>query len=103
MIDICEEARRVIQEKDYVLDSADFYEISSDTIHIKADDFADPIVLFILLHEIAHRCQIVLLKLDSLDSDILEMEANRIAFDSLLKFGIPISKRVKRKLSQLLK
>ena len=103
MIDICEEARRVIQEKDYVLDSADFYEISSDTIHIKTDNFADPIVLFILLHEIAHRCQIVLLKLDSLDSDILEMEANRIAFDSLLKFGIPISKRVKRKLSQLLK
>lgn len=100
MIDLSSEAKRVIAEKDYILDTANFYEISTDTIHITNDNFNDPLVLFTLLHEIAHRCQIVLLKLDRLDTPKLELEANRLATAGLMNFGIPISKRIKRIINQ---
>lgn len=100
MMNLSSEAKRVIAEKDYILDSANFYEISTDTIHITNEDFTDPLVVFTLLHEIAHRHQIVFLKIDRLDIPKLELDANRLAIAGLMDFGIPISKRIKRILNK---
>lgn len=100
MMDISSEAKRVIAEKDYILDSANFYEISTDTIHITNEDFTNPLAIFTLLHEIAHRRQIVFLKLDGMDTPNLELDANRQAIAALMDFGIHISKRIKRILRQ---
>lgn len=102
MIDIIELTNKVIADKAYIIDNDNFYEISTDTIHIKSDDFNDPIKLFILLHEVAHRCQVVLLKLEELDTPLLEREANDIAYQNLLRFNIPLSKRQKRILNKLI-
>lgn len=100
MVDIVPEAERIIAEKDYILDTSNFYEVATDSIHVKNDNFANPLVLFTLLHELAHRYQIVLLKLDSMDTPILEREANDIAIAALRKMGIELSPRAKRVLDR---
>lgn len=98
MIDIVELTNKVIADKAYIIDVDDFYEISTDTIHLRSDNFKDPFNLFVLLHEVAHRCQVVLLKLDELDTQILEREANDIAYANLLKYNVDLTARQKRKL-----
>lgn len=103
MIDITAEAKRVIEEKDYILDARNYYEISTDTIHIRSDDFSNPIKMFVLLHEVAHRYQAVLLRLDEIDTPTLEREANDIAYAALRSFNVNWSPRYHRFIDNIVK
>lgn len=56
-MDILEEYLRVKETSDYVLGESNYYDIDNDTIHLSNNDFSNKVTLYILLHEIAHRCQ----------------------------------------------
>ena len=86
-MDILKECERVIDEKDYILDNQNYYDIPTNTIHIKNEYFKNPIALYTLLHEIVHRSQIVDENKIQIDTKTLEREANDRALQAIGEMG----------------
>lgn len=86
-MDILEEYARVKEKKDYVLGKINYYDISKDTINLKSVDFNNQVSLYILLHEITHRCQMKYEGCLYMITPILEKDACLRALTALKEIG----------------
>ncbi len=99
---VAQETARRIKEHDYILDKENFYELSTDTIHIRKNNFRNPMNIFVLAHEVVHALSS---KMDTGEKDITEQEhvANDVAFKVLRYLGVPLSPRMLRTFAKILK